>query len=100
MTGSRTPSGLPAARQARFVPPMAGGERKTGWEALDKWVKSEPTGTAGAAEGAGMPAGAEASREGAADRPGAGEAAGAGADRGQEAGRGGMAWLRRLFRRR
>src|SRR5262245_66585221 len=50
MTMSRTA----ARRPERFLPPIAGGEqKKTGWEALDKWVSGGGggEGAAPAAEG-------------------------------------------------
>ena len=35
----RPESGEGGTPRVRFLPPMAGGEKRTGWEALDAWVK-------------------------------------------------------------
>ena len=42
----RPPSGEPPRVRTRFLPPMAGGQQKTGWEALEKWVGSGGSGGA------------------------------------------------------
>jgi hypothetical protein len=44
------------SRPRRYLPPIAGGAQKTGWEALDKWVGGSGSGAAPASEGS-APAG-------------------------------------------
>jgi hypothetical protein len=44
------------SRPRRYLPPIAGGAQKTGWEALDKWVGGSGSGAAPASE-ASAPAG-------------------------------------------
>jgi len=51
-------SSEPQRHTTRFLPPMAGGQQKTGWEALEKWVGSGGSGQkAGGDEAPAAPSG-------------------------------------------
>jgi hypothetical protein len=108
------------SRPRRFLPPIAGGSQKTGWEALEKWVvgggggqsetsaPSGPSGTTGwealdkwvgdgsrttpSAEASGTNGSAQPETAAAAAQPQAAAPAGSGSESG-----GLMGFLRRLF---
>ena len=52
MSPDSAESRRPVRRQTRFLPPIAGGDKKTGWEDLDKWVGSGGAAAAGDAPAA------------------------------------------------